>query len=113
MGNENLLIWLLPRKRIARKTVIWNKFDIRWNKLDPISSRSVRRCARLSLHVADRDLQVVEILLQLSILLGHLLILALPLITGRFESLHLAFVVASLDVGLAKPSISESAKSTS
>lgn len=55
------------------------------------------------LDVADGDLKVVEILLQLGVLLGHLLVLGLPLVALRLEGLHLAFVVAGLDIGLAEP----------
>lgn len=56
-----------------------------------------------NLDVADGDLEVVQVLLQLGVLLGHLLILGLPLVTLRLEGLHLALVVAGLDVGLAEP----------
>lgn len=45
----------------------------------------------------------MQILLQLGVLLGHLLVLGLPLITLRLEGLHLALVVAGLDIGLAEP----------
>jgi hypothetical protein len=55
------------------------------------------------LNVADGDLEVVQILLQLGVLLGHLLVLGLPLVALRLEGLHLALVVAGLDVGLAEP----------
>lgn len=55
------------------------------------------------LNVADGDLEVVQILLQLCVLLGHLLVLGLPLVALRLEGLHLALVVAGLDVGLAEP----------
>lgn len=36
-------------------------------------------------------------------LLGHLLVLLLPLVTLVLEGLHLAFKVAGLDIGLTKP----------
>lgn len=45
----------------------------------------------------------MQILLQLGVLLGHLLVLGLPLVALRLEGLHLALVVAGLDVSLAKP----------
>lgn len=37
------------------------------------------------------------------VLLGHLLVLGLPLVTLGLESLDLALKVAGLDVGLAEP----------
>ena len=45
----------------------------------------------------------MQILLQFGMLLRHLLVLALPLVTRSLERLHLAFVVTSLDIGLAEP----------
>lgn len=54
------------------------------------------------LDIAYRDFQVVEILLQFGVLLGHILVFALPLVTGCLQSLYLAFVVTGLDVGLAE-----------
>lgn len=45
----------------------------------------------------------MQVLLQLGMLLGHLLVLGLPLITLCLQCLHLALVVASLDVSLAEP----------
>lgn len=56
-----------------------------------------------NLDVADGDLEVVQVLLQLGVLLGHLLVLGLPLVTLRLEGLDLALVVAGLDIGLAEP----------
>jgi hypothetical protein len=53
--------------------------------------------------VADGDLEVVQVLLQLGVLLGHLLVLGLPLVTLRLEGLDLTLIVAGLDVGLAEP----------
>jgi hypothetical protein len=47
--------------------------------------------------------EVVELLLGVAVLLGHVLVLLLPLVGGLLESLNLALVVASLDVGLAEP----------
>lgn len=45
----------------------------------------------------------MQILLQFGVLLCHLLILAFPLVTRSLKRLHLAFVMTSLDVGLAEP----------
>jgi hypothetical protein len=47
--------------------------------------------------------KVVELLLGVAVLLGHVLVLLLPLVGGLLECLHLALVVAGLDVGLAEP----------
>ena len=47
--------------------------------------------------------EVVELLLGVAVLLGHILVLLLPLVGGLLESLDLALVVAGLDVGLAEP----------
>jgi hypothetical protein len=47
--------------------------------------------------------EVVELLLGVAVLLGHVLVLLLPLVGGLLESLDLALVVAGLDVGLAEP----------
>lgn len=47
--------------------------------------------------------EVVELLLGVGVLLRHVLVLLLPLVGGLLESLHLALVVAGLDVGLAEP----------
>jgi hypothetical protein len=47
--------------------------------------------------------KVVELLLGVAVLLGHVLVLLLPLVGGLLECLHLALVVPSLDVGLAEP----------
>lgn len=58
---------------------------------------------RSDLNVADGELEFLQVLLQVAVLLGHLLILGLPLIALRLQCLHLALVVASLDVGLAEP----------
>ena len=56
-----------------------------------------------SLDVANLCDKVVELLLGGGVLLCHLLVLGLPLVAGCLESLHLALVVAGLDVGLAEP----------
>src|SRR5262245_64372877 len=53
--------------------------------------------------VAELLGEVVELLLGVGVLLGHLLILGFPLVARLFEGLHFAFVVAGLDVGLAEP----------
>ena len=72
--------------------------------MNPISPESSRPYPdQFFLNVADRDLEIVQVLLQLGVLLCHLLVLALPLVPGGFERLHLAFVVTSLDIGLAEP----------
>ena len=47
--------------------------------------------------------KVVELLLGVAVFLGHVLVLLLPLVGGLLECLHLALVVAVLDVGLAEP----------
>lgn len=54
------------------------------------------------LDVANLGDKVVELLLGLCVLLGHLLVLGLPLIPGAFEGLDFALIVAGLDVGLAE-----------
>jgi hypothetical protein len=58
---------------------------------------------RRGLDVANLGNKVVELLLGLVVLLVHLLVLGLPLIAGSLQGLHLALVVAGLDVGLAEP----------
>jgi hypothetical protein len=58
---------------------------------------------RRGLDVANLGNEVVELLLGEVVLLGHLLVLGLPLIAGGLQGLHLALVVAGLDVGLAEP----------
>jgi hypothetical protein len=47
--------------------------------------------------------KVVELLLGVAVLLGHVLVLLLPLVGGLLKCLHLALVVAGLDVGLTEP----------
>ena len=61
--------------------------------------------ATLALNIAYRNLQLVEILLQLGVLLCHFFILAFPFITRRLEGLHFALVVAGFNIGLAEPII--------
>ena len=58
---------------------------------------------RRGLDVANLGDKVVELLLGEVVLLGHLLVLGLPLIAGGLQGLHLALVVAGLDIGLAEP----------
>lgn len=55
------------------------------------------------LDVANLVLEVLQVLLESSVLLGHLLVLGLPLVTLVLEGLHLALKVSSLDVGLSEP----------
>ena len=55
-----------------------------------------------NLDVGDIGLELLQALLYLGVLLGHLLVLGLPLIALLLESLNLALEVAGLDVGLAK-----------
>ena len=50
--------------------------------------------------VPDLNLEIVQFLLDCSILLGHILIFLLPLITTCLESLDFAFIVTGLDVSL-------------
>ena len=47
--------------------------------------------------------EVVELLLGVAVLLGHVLVLLLPLVGGLLECLDLALIVAGLDVSLAEP----------
>lgn len=72
-------------------------------ELEETAEANMSRHYASCLNVAYRDLQVVEILLQFRILLCHVLVFALPLVTGCLQGLHLAFVMTSLDIGLAKP----------
>ena len=58
---------------------------------------------RRGLDVANLGNKVVELLLGLVVLGGHLLVLGLPLVARGLEGLHLALVVAGLDVGLTEP----------
>lgn len=55
------------------------------------------------LDVANLVLEILQLLLNLGVLLGHLLVLGLPRIALLLESLDLALEVAGLDVGLAEP----------
>lgn len=64
----------------------------------------------MSLDVANLGNEVVELLLGGIVLLGHLLVLGLPLVAGGLQGLHLALVVAGLDIGLAEPTDSMSVR---
>jgi hypothetical protein len=55
------------------------------------------------LDVANLLLEVLQLLLDEGVLLGHLLVLGLPLIAIGLEGLNLALEMACLDVGLAEP----------
>ena len=55
-----------------------------------------------NLDIANLGHEVVELLLGLGILLGHLLILGLPRVALGLEGLSPALVVSRLDVGLTK-----------
>ena len=48
-------------------------------------------------------LQVLQLLLQGGVLLGHLLVLLLPLVALLLEGLDFAFEVTGLDIGLTEP----------
>lgn len=54
-----------------------------------------------ALDIADRPFQLLELLLDGSVLLRHLLVLGLPLLACGLESLDFAFEVSGLDVRLA------------
>lgn len=53
-----------------------------------------------SLEGADLVLELLQLLLNGGVLLGHLLVFGLPLVALLFESLNFPLEVASLDVGL-------------
>ncbi len=53
----------------------------------------------MDLDGVDLVLEVVELLLHGGVLLGHLLVLGLPLVALLLESLDLPLEVAGLDVG--------------
>jgi hypothetical protein len=44
----------------------------------------------------------VQVLLQIGVFLGHLLVLGFPLAVGDFKCLNLSLVVTGLDIGLAE-----------
>lgn len=52
------------------------------------------------LDVANLSLEIIQFLLYLGVLLGHLLVLLLPLIAILLEGLDFALKVASLNIGL-------------
>lgn len=54
------------------------------------------------LDVTDLGHEVIELLLRVGVLLGHLLVLLLPLVALGFEGLDFALVVAGFDVGCAE-----------
>lgn len=58
-----------------------------------------------NLDVADLVLEVLELLLEGLVLLGHILVLGLPLVSLVLQGLHLALEVAGFYVSLAKPVI--------
>ena len=66
-------------------------------------SRSTAQQKRGGLNVADLLLEVLELLLDRGVLLGHLLELGLPLIAVLLECLDFAFEVAGLDISLTEP----------
>lgn len=51
----------------------------------------------------DFLLQVLELLVQRRVFLGHLLVFLLPLVAFLLESLNLALKMSSLDIGLSEP----------
>lgn len=78
-------------RQFGRKSCPWH-FRISYIQIRPFS-----------LDVAYRELQLLQLLLQIRMLLGHLFKLLNPLVTICLESLHLAFVMAGFDVSLAEP----------
>ena len=65
---------------------------------NPLSNRS-----SLRLDGVDLALEILQLLLHGGVLLGHLLVLGLPLIPLLLEGLDFPLEVSSLDVGLAEP----------
>ncbi len=61
------------------------------------------RLPECKLNVANLCLEVLQLLLHSGVLLGHLLVLGLPLVTVLLESLDFTFEVAGLDIGLTEP----------
>lgn len=55
------------------------------------------------LDVANLRLELLQLLLDVGVLLGHLLVLGLPLVPLGLESLDFPLEVSCLDVGLSKP----------
>lgn len=54
-------------------------------------------------NVANLVLEVLQLLLQGGVLLGHLLVLGLPLVAVGLEGLDLSLEVAGLDIGRSEP----------
>lgn len=84
----------------------WEKPSAQIKTMWPATWHNAMRCVSTwyqtkRLDVANLGNKVVELLLCGSVLGRHFLVLGLPLVSGRLESLHLALVVASLDVGRA------------
>ena len=69
---------------------------------NPLSDRS-----SLRLDGVDLALEILQLLLHGGVLLGHLLVLGLPLVALLLESLDFPLEVSSLDVGLAKPEVGQ------
>lgn len=69
-----------------------------WTQRNPLSNRIA-----LDLDGADLGLEVVQFLLHGGVLLGHLLVLGLPLVALLLEGLDFPLEVSSLDVGLPQP----------
>jgi hypothetical protein len=61
----------------------------------------------LGLDGVDLVLEILQLLLHGVVLLGHLLVLGLPLVALLLEGLDLALEVSSLDVGLPQPVVEE------
>lgn len=57
----------------------------------------------VSLDVANLCLELLQLLLDVGVFLGHLLVLALPGIPLGLEGLDFSLEVAGLDVGLSEP----------
>ena len=68
-----------------------------------MGSSRFNRAARQGLDVANLELELLELLLHLGILLGHLLVFGFPLVPLRLEGLDFSLKVSGLDVGLAEP----------
>lgn len=64
---------------------------------------------RATLKSANFLLELLELLLQSHVLLGHLFVFLFPLVALLLQSLHFALVVAGLDVGLSEPASLKSA----
>lgn len=55
------------------------------------------------LDVADLGLELLQLLLDVCVLLGHLLVLGLPLVSLGLEGLDFSLEVSRLDIGLPEP----------